>query len=333
MRGAGGWFAGEDQSVPRRPGPPSPTQLDRAPLPVVHLARDHARPHVAERVRHDDWEPVRPGAYTDTAPGEDVHARRRRHALARILAVAEQTSAEVTFTLASAALLWGLPLHTVPEQTHVAQLSRPTTHGAPDIVRHHLHVPGDQRAVRHGLPVTSLERNLVDCAQALQPLAGLIVADAALHVGADPAVCAELLAARRGQRGVVRAREILTFADAGAESPGETTLRFMLLVLGLPVPETQIRISTPAGTFWSDLGWREAGLLCEYDGQTKYGANGTATDAVLREKRRQDAVEEEGWRMLRIVREDLRSRPALLGRVRRLMPNVLLTPRPLLNTT
>lgn len=326
------WWAAwaQDRLVPRRPGPPSPTQLDRAPLPAVHLSRHYPRPHIADRVRRGEWVQVRPGAYVDTVPGEAIYARRRRLALARIVAVADQAAAGLTFTRASAALLWGLPLRSVPTQIHVAQSSRPTGHGAPDIARHHGRPSQRQSTLRHGLPVTTLEHTLVDCAQALPPLAALIVADAALHVGADPAACAEILRSRAGQRGVVQAREILTLADAGSESPGETTLRFTLLVLGLPVPETQICVSTPAGTFWSDLGWREAGLLCEYDGVTKYGSNGTASDAVIREKRRQDAVEEEGWRVMRVVRQDLRSRPVLLRRIRRLMPGVQLTPRPLL---
>ena len=271
------------------------------------------------------------GAYVDTVPNEDPYTRLRRHALARIAAVAQQASAPLTFTLVSAALLWGLPLHTMPTQTHVAQRSRPTSHGAADIVRHHLDLPAAHLAVRHGLRVTTLERTLVDCARALHPLGSLITADAGLHVGADLEACAAILAAGRRQPGVVRAREVLSLADAGAESPGETTLRFTLLLLGFPVPETQIRISTTTGTYWSDLGWRGARVLCEYDGRAKYSANGTATEAVIAEKRRQDAIEEEGWRMLRIAREDLRSHPALFRRIRRVMPDAVLTPRPILN--
>lgn len=171
---------------------------------------------------------------------------------------------------------------------------------------------------------------MVDCAQALPPLAALIIADAAFHIGADPAVCTEILASRSRQHGVVQAREILTLADAGSESPGETTLRFTLLRGGFPVPETQIQVSTTLGSFWSDLGWRGHHLLCEYDGRTKYGAAGSATEAVIAEKRRQDAVEESGWRMLRVVKEDFRS-TSLLQRVHRWMPDVALRPRPVLN--
>ena len=318
--------------MPRRPGPPSSAQLDRTPMPTVHLARHHSRPDTAGRVRRGEWEQVRPGAYVDVVPGEGFHARRHRLALARIIAVARQSAVDMTFIRVSAALLWGLPLLSVPAQAHLTQSSRPTAHGAPDIARHHGSIPGQQSTLRHGLPVTTLERTLVDCAQSLSPLAALIVADAALHVGADVRVCDDILRSRAGQRGVLQARRILALADAGSESPGETTLRYTLLTLGLPVPETQIRVSTPSGTFWADLGWREARLLCEYDGVTKYGSNGTASEAVIQEKRRQDAIEEEGWRVMRVVRQDLRSGPALLARVRRLMPGVHLTHHPLLPT-
>lgn len=167
----------------------------------------------------------------------------------------------------------------------------------------------------------------------LPPLAGLIVVDAALHVGANLARCAEILDAQQHRRGVVRAREILSLADAGAESPGETMLRFTVLCLGLPAPTTQIEVPTPSGSFWSDLGWREWRLLCEYDGWAKYEANGSAVDAVLKEKRRQDVIEEEGWRVLRFVRDDLRTPPQLLRRLQRFIPaGTPIRPRPILNS-
>lgn len=301
-------------------------------MPTVYLSRNYSRPHVAERVRRGQWEQVRRGAYVDRVPDEPLYVRGRRLAVARIISAVGQTAADVVVCQDSAALIQGLPLLTKPQQIHIAQPSRPTRHGAPDIARHHVPVSPEESTVLHGLRVTTQERTLVDCAQALPPLAALVVADAALHVGANLTICAEILRSRAGQRGVVQAREVLKLADSGAESPGETKLRFTLLELGLPVPETQIRISTPRGVFWSDLGWREAGVLCEYDGVMKYAANGAASEAVIREKRRQDALEEEGWRVIRVDSADLRSPQALLDRIRRLMPGVPLTPRPLLHT-
>ena len=123
-----------------------------------------------------------------------------------------------------------------------------------------------------------------------------------------------------GRRGVVVARTILDLADDVAESPGESSARFVLLRAGLPVPQTQVRVDTNLGTFWSDLGWPEWRLLAEYDGRVKYEARGSASDAVIQEKRRQSAVEEADWRMLRITKEDVDAPDRLVRRVVRAAP-------------
>ena len=65
------------------------------------------------------------------------------------------------------------------------------------------------------------------------------------------------------------------------------------------------------------MGWPEWAVLLEYDGRTKYEATGRASDAVLKEKRRQDAIEETGRRVLRVVAADLRDPAALASRVLR----------------
>src|SRR5660397_192976 len=84
-------------------------------------------------------------------------------------------------------------------------------------------------------------------------------------------------------------------------------------------PETQIEIRTDLGVFWADMGWREWRLLAEYDGRAKYEANGSASEAVVQEKRRQEAIEACGWRVLRITKEDLRAPALLLRRIARLL--------------
>ncbi|MBO9553421.1 hypothetical protein [Cellulomonas sp.] len=78
----------------------------------------------------------------------------------------------------------------------------------------------------------------------------------------------------------------------------------MVLRDGLPLPTTQVSVSTPAGTFWSDLGWPEWRVALEYDGRGKYAAE--AGEAFIREKRRHDAIQDAGWRVVRATKEDLR---------------------------
>ncbi|KRD43787.1 hypothetical protein ASE38_06190 [Cellulomonas sp. Root930] len=182
------------------------------------------------------------------------------------------------------------------------------------MTRHFTRVSDDELTMRRGLPATTLERTVVDCAASLAPLQGLVIADSALRCGLDAARLADLLAARGGDRGIVRARAVIGFADEGAESPGESATRFIVLRDGLPVPMTQVAVPTRLGTFWADLGWPEWKLLLEYDGRSKYADS--STEVFMREKRRHDAIVEAGWRALRVTKEDLRGTLLL----RRLLP-------------
>lgn len=306
--------------MPRRPGPPSPAQLDPTPPPRVHLARDHPWPSIRANVSSGEWSRVRRGVYAEHPAGLTRYAGERCAALARIAAVEARLQVPHALSHVSAAVLWGLPLVGTAQRTHVIQEGTPTTAGTDDLVRHVHPLPEEHRTVHHGYSVTTLERTLVDCAMLLDPRQGLILADAGLHVGADRDGCLDILAGMRGRRGVRRARTVLDLADGGSESPGETSARFVFLRAGLPAPETQVRVRTHLGDFWSDLGWPAWRALAEYDGAAKYAAQGDAAGAVLDEKRREDAIIEAGWRVIRITASDLRSPDVLVRRVVRLAP-------------
>jgi len=281
----------------------------------VHLASNYLRTEVRSQLRSGAWESVRPGAYVD-ALGSDQFTRRRLKVLALAAAVNAQTTSAHIFSHETAAVLHGLPVVGVDDQAHLVQQFRPGTLGAADLKRHYFPLPPEHTAVRHGLPVTSLERTVVDCASSLGRRNGLIIADAALHIGADRETCERILAGLPGRRGVVGARWVLEMADGGAESPGETLARFEMLLGGLPRPVTQVVVETHLGNFWGDLGWPEERVILEYDGVAKYEANGRASDAVLAEKRRQEAMEAAGWIVIRVTAADLRAPAHLLRTVR-----------------
>lgn len=293
--------------------------------PHVHLARDHHRSVVAGLVRDGTWTRIRAGAFVDAKALEDTD-RSRTLALARIAAVHSQLRSGVVLSHTSAALLWGLPTLRTPAATHVVQPFHARSGASPDVVRHRHDLPPDDVVVLHGIRTTSLERTLVDCAMTEPVRGGVVVADAALHRGADRARCEHLLASMSGRRGIVRARLALATADDGAESAGESLARVTLLEIGLPRPETQLPIETHLGPFWADLGWPEERVLAEYDGQGKYDQ--MPAEAIGREKRREDALLDLDWRVLRITKEDLDRRQALAARVRRAFPSLTLTPRP-----
>jgi hypothetical protein len=309
------------RGVSTRPGsrPPVP----EAPVDRLHFSRDYARQIVAAKAHHSEWERVRRGAYVDAGRLTTPRAK----ALAAIAAVDERIEAPHWFSHESAALVWGLPVWRVPSVTHVRQDGRPGGERDRAIQRHRGPLDGAHVATVSGLPVTDIEQTMVDCARTGSPIAGLVVADAALRAGADRAAALELLAPMRGRNGCARAREVITLADDGAESPGETATRFVLLRDGLPRPATQVRVMTRLGAFWADVGWDEWGLLLEYDGRAKY----LTGDALIREKRRQDALLETNKRLIRVTREDIPRAAGLSARVRRLLPpDVATIRRPLL---
>ncbi|MBC7291709.1 MAG: hypothetical protein H5T83_10335, partial [Actinotalea sp.] len=159
------------------------------------------------------------------------------------------------------------------------------------------------------------------------------VADAALHAGASRDALAATVGRAATGRGVRRAREVLGLADEGAESAGESMARAALLAVGLPPPETQVRIQTIEGPFWADLGWRQWRVLGEYDGRAKYGRTASDPAALVREKRREDLLRDEGWRVVRLTSRDLADPTAMAARVLGVVPRSAqgsLTPRPFL---
>ncbi|GIG35712.1 hypothetical protein [Cellulomonas pakistanensis] len=284
----------------------------------VLLVRDV--PTTAGRLRRRrDLERVRRGAYVERGESLGPARDRRRIALARIHAVHRQTSGERWFSHESAALLWGCDTVGLSGLTHLIQPSRPRSRGGDPVVRHHGDLPAEHRAEVSGLPVTTLARTVVDCAASLSPDRGIVIADSALRAGADRDALDTTLATRSGARGIVRAREVIELADGRAQSPGETLVRWALHSGGLPRPDLQVEVVTRRGRFFLDLGWTALGVAVEFDGFVKYSGafGGTAPEVVFAEKQRQDALEDEGWRILRVTWDDLRAPDRLVARVSR----------------
>ncbi|GAB2452967.1 hypothetical protein [Xylanimonas ulmi] len=213
-----------------------------------------------------------------------------------MLAVASQLRTPV-FSHESAALCWGWPTWTTPPRTHVTQRSRRAGTASADIARHFSRLPEGDVVEREGLLVTSRERTVIDIARTAHPLRALVVADAALADGVDRDAVLARVASLGAVRGTRRARCVLTLADAGAESPWETWLRYVALRVGLPRPVTQAVVRTRLGDYRADLAWLEHRVLAEFDGRVKYtdGAFGDGYDgaaALFAEKRRTDAIVE-----------------------------------------
>ncbi|QCU77071.1 hypothetical protein E7744_01670 [Citricoccus sp. SGAir0253] len=113
------------------------------------------------------------------------------------------------------------------------------------------------------------------------------------------------------------------FADARAESVGESLSRAVIHEEGFVVPELQYEVRSVTGGLIArtDSCWEAIRLVGEFDGLVKYtgrlarpGATGpVGHDALVREKRREDAVRRTGHGMARWTWADLANRPRFVA--------------------
>lgn len=278
---------------------------------------------LARRVRAGELVRLRRGVVaenTELTPSE--HLRRAIEAAGPFL------RRGTWFSHRSAALLHGLPA--VVRAGDLVEVVR--TFGGHGNSSRHLRaraatmVPGEGTWV-DGLPVTTLTRTVLDLVRMLPFTEAVMIADAALRLGADRG---ELLAGVGEGRGCRKAERVLVFADSASESPAESESRARIALAGLPTPEIQAVIRTSTGQFIArvDFLWRARKVIGEYDGEGKYtGEYGRAPlDVVEQEKERQAALEAEGYLVLRWGKKVLRQPGELECRIRRALasrPSVL----------
>ena len=93
----------------------------------------------------------------------------------------------------------------------------------------------------------------------------------------------------------------------------------------LPRPEPQYKVYAGRRLLGIvDFAWPELGVILEFDGNVKYEKylrdGETASDAVIREKNRENRiVEATGWIVIRVVWADLANPTQLVERIRRAM--------------
>jgi hypothetical protein len=141
------------------------------------------------------------------------------------------------------------------------------------------------------LRATTIDRTLRDLRPRMPRVEFLVLADAALRLGLG----------RFDERA------------APAESPMETRLRCLLMDSGLPIPEVQADLRDPRGRSIArvDLYYRSARLVIEFDG-------GNHRERLVEDDRRQNALIDAGFRVLRYTASDFRQRPdGIVAEVRR----------------
>jgi hypothetical protein len=253
---------------------------------------------------------VRPGVYVRAGDVQLLDAA-ARHAL-EVRAAVQQVASGAVVSHVSAAALHGLPLWAAPlDRVHVTRNRRSGGRRSRFLHLHAAALEPDEIVFVDGNAVTSVARTIADLARSLPFEPAVVTADAALHRRlVDRAALVEAVERSSNRRGNTAARRVVAFADARSESPGESRSRVALQRAGLPMPVLQYAVRR--GNTWVarvDFGWPELRTVGEFDGVAKYGRllrpGQTAADAVVEEKRREDAIRDTGLRVRRWGWDDL----------------------------
>ena len=260
-------------------------------------ALGHADHDLRREIRRGHWSSPAYGTVSPVVVSSSMEkfaALRRGHALASSGAALVHPGQVIS--AASATVLHGLPTLSVP--------GSPQLTAGPDGTlgrRSAAHVygatlPASSIASWFGAPVTDIARTIVDQARH-DRRDGLIAADAALHESLVTAAALDAaLADAVGWPGVRQAREIVALADGRAESPLESLTRLALHDDGFPPVVPQVHI----GGYRVDLLLPEQRLIIECDGLGKY-----VGDALAREKKRHHRLSLLGYRIERVIWEDI----------------------------
>jgi hypothetical protein len=284
------------------------------------VASGYSHHEIARLRRSGTVERVRRGVYSwGSGPGE---AAERHRQLVR--ATVPLLAPDVVVSHASAAVLHALPVWT--DQLVRVQVTRELTGGGRRRGPMHLHVArldAEDVVYVYGVAVTSLARTVLDLARSLPFDQAVTVGDAGLRAGLSHEQLVEAVASARSRPGMAAARRVVPFLDGRSESPGESLSRVIFFRLGLPAPTPQYEVFDDDGLLVgrSDFGWEAYRTLGEFDGKVKYGRllkpGQTAADVVYEEKRREDALRDHRWEMVRWGWSDFRDEAALGRRVMR----------------
>lgn len=294
----------------------TPLFLDRAKL----LDGDVAVARLESLQRSGELHRLRRGRYI----AGEVWARsteQERHRL-RALELGGELGGRAVISHESAALLLGLELPAGPPgKVHVTWPGSPGRRATTNVHPHRGRLDRQDLTLVEGVLTTCAARTVFDVARSSTPERTLAAADSALRLNLTTAAQLRAVIERNpGIPGAFLACRLLAFADARAESVGESICRLRMAQLGLPIPElqTEIRLAGQGTTARVDFDFAGQRTVCEFDGRVKYGRllqpGQSPGDAVFHEKVREDRIRDTGRQMVRVTWADLARGAAVLQR-------------------
>ena len=264
---------------------------------------------------------LRRGAYARNAATELSVEQRHRQLIDATVPLLNDGA---VISHSSAAVLYGLPIW--PQALSQVHLTRDRLGGGKNrsLVRvHGAPLVDDDVTTIDGVAVTSLRRTVLDLCRALPLEQAVAAGDCALAQGLMVEVLKEALGRLGRSPGTRSARRAVRLMDGRSESPGESVSRVRIISGGLPAPEPQLVIRAPNGTSVArvDFGWTDHQTVGEFDGKIKYGRllkpGQRIEDVVAKEKEREDAIRDLGWKVVRWTWDDLYRPGVLCDRLQR----------------
>jgi very-short-patch-repair endonuclease len=256
----------------------------------------------ANDLRGPAWRRLFPDVYADAAL-EVTHARRARAAASLLLPHSVVSGV-------SAAVLWGVDDHATAEAavelTVPPGTARTTCAGV--VVRRRV-LPAHQIRPVDGVRATAPETTALELAARLPLDDGVVLLDRFVAGKLTTLATLRAEAAELTGRGCRRARQAAALADGLAASPQETRLRLLLHRSSLPRPVAQHQVRH-RGRFIArlDFAWPELRVALEYEGAWH-------TTRIAEDRRRIEALQAAGWRVLFVTAADLHSPGRLLARI------------------
>lgn len=277
------------------------TELRRGPFTVADARQVGMR-----------WDDLQTKFWTRMSRGQYVWVDLPQDARLKLRAVAQRLPAEFAFSGLTAAWLLGLDVGWREPIEVTIRRDLPVRARAGVRLRRAA-LPESDVIVRHRFRTTSAMRTTCDLGSRSDLVESVVAVDMALGAGlVTESQLVSHVASHAGAKGIKRLRRALRLADARSESPMETRLRMELIRARLPRPSVQAEIRDHGGNLVGrvDLYYPDRRLVIEYDGENH-------KDRMVADLRRQNALVNAGYHLLRFTAADLRAPRSVVAQVRR----------------
>jgi hypothetical protein len=271
-----------------------------------------SRTHLARLAQAGELVRIRYGVYATARIVAEAQADPRLGHALQVAAVTAIRTHKGVASHHSAAQMHGLDLLSKPPDGTVTLTVPPGTHNGPfgraGAIQHAAGLPDEHVIKLYGVPATTAARTAVDIARTSTFVAGVVVADSALHGRhTSKTELRRVLAHCERWPGISQAREVVGFASALAESVLESCARVSFREQGLPSPALQVHIIGHSGHFLArvDFCWEDYRTIAEADGLLKYQGR----DDAIAELKRDRLLREAGYEVVHFTWQELFTDP------------------------